>query len=172
MVSPRNLRHRVTVLAAVLSLLIAASFFLMSTPALAQSQGSQTSAPPQQETPPEAGGPQGSTSPIAVPKKKEEPPPPPKPKVKNPEGLGDYSLQVSVPLVNVPVLVTTHHGEFIPGLQKDNFRITEDGVPQKKTNFLQAEAPITAVLLVEFASTNYSFIHEMLNNAYGFAQSL
>src|SRR5207302_7818715 len=150
MVSPRNLRHRVTVLAAVLSLLIAASFFLMSTPALAQSQGSQTSQPSQQETPPEAGGPQGSTSPIAVPKKKEEPPPPPKPKVKNPEGLGDYTLQVAVPLVNVPVLVTTHNGEFIPGLQKDNFRVTEDGVPQKISNFQQGEAPITAVILVDF----------------------
>ena len=172
MVSPRNLRRRVTVFAAVAGLLIAASFFLMSAPALAQTQGSPTSAPPQQETPPEAGGPQGSTSPIAVPKKKEEPPPPPKPKVKNPEGLGDYSLQVSVPLVNVPVLVTTHGGEFIPGLQKDNFRVSEDGVPQKITNFQQAEAPITAVLLVEFASTNYSFIYDMLNNAYGFAQSL
>ena len=172
MVSPRNLRRRVTVFAAVAGLLVAASFFLMSAPAFTQTQSSQAPAPPQQETPPEAGGPQGSTSPIAVPKKKEEPPPPPKPKVKNPEGLGDYSLQVSVPLVNVPVLVTTHGGEFIPGLQKDNFRITEDGVPQKITNFQQAEAPITAVLLVEFASTNYSFIYDMLNNAYGFAQSL
>ena len=74
--------------------------------------------------------------------------------------------------MNVPVLVTTHNGEFIPGLQKDNFRVTEDGVPQKISNFQQAEAPITAVLLVEFASTNYRFIYDMLNNAYGFAQSL
>src|SRR5256885_5195083 len=142
MISARNLRRRVTVFAAVLGCLIAFCFFLLTPSALAQTQGSQTPSqtpsPPQQETPPEAGGPQGSTSPIAVPKKKEEPPPPPKPKVKNPEGLGDYSLQVSVPLVNVPVLVTTHHGEFIPGLQKDNFRVTEDGVPQKVTNFQQA----------------------------------
>jgi VWFA-related protein len=171
MISPRNLGRRVTVFAAVLSLIIA-NFFVVSARSFAQTQGTQPSPPPQQEAPPEAGGPQGSTSPIAVPKKKEEPPPPPKPKVKNPEGLGDYSLQVAVPLVNVPVLVTTHNGEFIPGLQKDNFRITEDGVPQKISNFQQGEAPITAVLLVEFASTNYSFIYDMLNNAYGFAQSL
>src|SRR5438067_13832597 len=102
MVSPRNLGHRVTVFAAVAGLLLAASLFLMAAPTLAQTQGSPTSAPPQQVTPPEAGGPQGSTSPIAVPKKKEEPSRPPKPKVENPEGLGDYSLQVSVPLVNVP----------------------------------------------------------------------
>src|SRR5919109_646983 len=171
MISPRNLGRRVTVFAAVLSLIIA-NFFVVSARSFAQTQGTHPSPPPQQEAPPEAGGPQGSTSPIAVPKKKEEPPPPPKPKVKNPEGLGDYSLQVAVPLVNVPVLVTTHNGEFIPGLQKDNFRITEDGVPQKISNFQQGEAPITAVLLVEFASTNYSFIYDMLNNAYGFAQSL
>src|SRR5882672_6973951 len=112
-----------------------------------------------QEAPPEAGGPQTDVGPYAIPKKKEEPPPPPPPaKPKKVEGIPDYSIRVDVPLVNVDVLVTTKDGQFIPGLQKDNFRVLEDGVQQPVSNFNVSEAPITAVLLVEFASTNYYFM--------------
>jgi VWFA-related protein len=48
----------------------------------------------------------------------------------------------------------------------------EDGVPQNITNFNQATAPITAVLLVEFASTNYSFVRDAVIASYTFAQTL
>jgi len=86
--------------------------------------------------------------------------------------MPDYSIKVDVPLVNVDVMVTTKSGQFIPGLKKDNFRISEDGVPQTVTNFNQAEAPITAVLLVEFASTNYYFLRDALEAAYTFSSTL
>lgn len=123
---------------------------------------------------PEAGGPQGDIGPIAVPKKTpEEAKPVDRPaKVKNPEGLEDFSLRVNVPLVNVDVSVLTKDGQFIPGLKKENFRVLEDGVPQPITNFNQTEAPITATLLVEFANTNYNFVYDMLNAAYTFTGSL
>ena len=126
------------------------------------------------EAPPEAGGPQGDIGPIAVPKKApEEAKPAEKPaKVKNPEGLEDFSLRVNVPLVNLDVSVLTKDGQFIPGLKKENFRVLEDGVPQPITNFSQTEAPITATLLVEFANTNYNFVYDMLNAAYTFTGSL
>jgi VWFA-related protein len=126
----------------------------------------------QQAPPPAAGGPEGDIGPTAIPKKKETPPEAPPPKPKTPEGVPDYSLRVDVPVVNVDVTVRTDKGDFIPGLKKENFRILEDGVQQNVNNFTQSEAPITAVLLVEFASTNYNFIYDMLNNAYGFASSL
>src|SRR4029077_17878654 len=114
-----------------------------------------------QEPPPEAGGPQTDVGPYAIPKKREEPPPPPPPaKPKKVEGIPDYSIKVDVPVVNVDVLVTTKDGQFIPGLKKDNFRVMEDGVQQSLTNFNISEGPITAVLLVEFASTNYYFMVE------------
>jgi VWFA-related protein len=126
-----------------------------------------------QEAPPEAGGPQADVGPYAVPKKKDEPPPlPPPEKPKKVEGMPDYSIRVDVPLVNVDVLVTTKDGQFIPGLKKDNFRVLEDGVQQSVTNFNISEAPITAVLLVEFASTNYYFMVDALNASYSFANSL
>ena len=128
--------------------------------------------PNKQDTPPAAGGPQNDVGPYVVPKKKEEPPAPPPEKPKKIEGMPDYSIKVDVPLVNLDVLVTTKDGQFIPGLHKDNFKIIEDGVEQKVSNFNQSEAPITAVLLVEFASTNYYFMVDALNASYAFANTL
>src|SRR2546422_7799809 len=119
--------------------------------------------PNQQDTRPAAGGPQNDVGPYVVPKKKEEPPAPPPERPKKIEGMPDYSIKVDVPLVSLDVLVTTKDGQFIPGLHKDNFKIIEDGVEQKVSNFNQSEAPITAVLLVEFASTNYYFMVDALN---------
>lgn len=149
------------------------SLTVQAVPARGQDQGSAPSSPGLQQTPPpEAGGPQTDVGPYAVPKKKEEPPPPPPDKPKKIEGMPDYSIKVDVPLVNVDVLVTAKDGQFIPGLKRDNFRILEDGTPQTVSNFSQAEAPITAVLMVEFASTNYYFMVDALNAAYNFAGTL
>ena len=129
---------------------------------------------PKQDVPAEAGGPGESASPYSIPKKREDAPPAPPPPAaaKKVEGLPDYSLKVNVPLVNVDVLVTSKSGQFIPGLKKENFRVLEDGVPQSVANFNVSQAPITAVLLVEFASTNYVFMVQALQASYAFANTL
>jgi VWFA-related protein len=150
----------------------------LAPPATAQDKSQQPPANPapanpnQQDTPPAAGGPQSDTGPYVVPKKKEEPPAPPPEKPKKIEGMPDYSIKVDVPLVNLDVLVTTKDGQFIPNLKKDNFKIFEDGQPQTISNFNQSAAPITAVLLVEYASTNYNYMYEALNASYNFAATL
>lgn len=149
-----------------------------------QSQPSQTPASPpaatqdtgkpKQDVPADAGGPSDNVGPYAIPTKKPDdaaPTPPPIP-TKKAEDLPDYSLKVNVPLVNVNVMVTTKDGQFIPGLKKENFRIAEDGVPQTVTQFGVSEAPITAVLLVEFASTTWPMLVDALNASYAFASSL
>jgi VWFA-related protein len=135
-----------------------------------------SNAPNQDQNSPEAGGPGGDNGSIALPKKKENeppPPPPPEPTVKNPQGLQNFSLRVDVPVVTVDVgvlLQKTH--QFVPNLKQDNFRVYENGVPQQLIGFNRTQAPITAVLLCEFASTNYWFIYDMQNAAYAFAQQL
>jgi VWFA-related protein len=154
-------------------------FILVAGPSLsarAQDQG-QTPAnqnPNQQEAPPEAGGPNSDSGPYAIPKKGEEAPPPPPPpsRPKKIEGMPDYSIHVDVPLVTVPVLVTTKDGQFIPNLKKENFRIYEDGAPQTINDFKVEEAPITAVMLVEFASTTYPLLIDALRASYSFANTL
>jgi VWFA-related protein len=127
---------------------------------------------PQSQAPPESGGPQGDVGPYAIPKKKEEPPPPPPVKPKKIEGMGDYSIQISVPLVDVPVIVTTKDGQFISSLKKENFKVYEDGVQQTISNFSISDAPITAVLLVEFADIFYGITIETLQASSSFTQSL
>jgi VWFA-related protein len=139
-----------------------------------QDQGSQDNGKPKQDAPAESGGPGGDMGPYAIPKKntEETPPPPPPPTPKKVEGLPDYSIRVNAPLVNVDVLVTTKSGQFVPGLKQENFRLYEDGTPQTISNFSVSKAPITAVLLVEYASTNYSFMIQALQASYAFANTL
>jgi VWFA-related protein len=139
----------------------------------AQDQGSSAPAKGQTDAPDAAGGPQSDVGPYAIPKKKDEPPPPPPPeKPKKIEGMPDYSIHVDVPVVEVPVMVTTKDGEFISSLKQENFRISEDGTPQKISNFTISQAPITAVLLVEFAAGDYFFMGDILHASYSFVSAL
>ena len=113
------------------------------------------------------------------PKKKEEPPPPAPEKPKKIDNMPDYSIKVEVPLVTLDVLVTTKDGQTIPGLRQENFKIFEDGQQQTIASFNQTKAPITAVLLVEFAASplfhqlqQYYYMYDALNAAYTFASTL
>jgi len=165
---PSASRKRVTLLALVLVWMAAATFL-----AAAQSTSQQPPANPnQQDAPPAAGGPQNDVGPYVIPKKKEEPPPPAPERPKKIENMPDYSIHVDVPVVNLDVLVTTKDGQTIPGLKPENFKIMEDGAPQKISTFNQTEAPITAVLLVEYASTNLRYMYDALNASYTFASGL
>ena len=155
-------------LAFVLTLTAGAGFL-----AWAQNSSQQPPANPnQQDAPPEAGGPQDEVGPYVIPKKKDEPPPPAPEKPKKIENMPDYSIRVDVPVVNLDVLVTTKDGQTVPGLKADNFKIMEDGAPQKIATFNQTEAPITAVLLVEYAATNLGYMYDALNASYTFASGL
>src|SRR3954468_9573018 len=154
--------------------MMAAAVLLPSQDAPAQSGAQTPSTQKPSETPPaEAGGPTGDVGSIAVPKKKSEPPPLKEPKVKNPPEIGNYSVRKDVALVSLDVQVKTKEGMFVPNLKPQNFRILEDGVPQQVKDFkVQDDLPITAVLLVEFGSTNYYFMVDALRASYTFASTL
>jgi VWFA-related protein len=160
---------------------LAVSLLLISAiaPVFAQDQSQappQDNGKPKQEVPAEAGGPTDNIGPYSIPKKNpEEAPPPPPPPVSpaKVEGMPDYSIKVNVPLVNVDVMVSLKsNGQFVPGLKKENFQLFEDGSPQQITNFGISKAPITAVLLVEFGDTRYSFMIDALRASYAFANTL
>lgn len=86
------------------------------------------------------------------------PPPGQAPKVppQKPE-QGGLSISVEVPIVTMDVVATTQHGDIITGLKRENFRLTEDGVPQTVTNFGPTEAPITMVIVMEFSARYYGY---------------
>jgi len=150
--------------------------------AQAQTSGQQSQQPSSQQQPadqaaPEAGGPNADNGVIALPKKKDSdeapPPAPAAPKFKNPENFPTTSLRVEVPEVTVDVgvlLEKTH--QFVPGLRPENFRVFEDGVQQHIEGFKRTEAPITVLLLCEYAARGYMFRVDMLNSAWAFTQQL
>ena len=186
MYSEKHFKHLIispavlsTLAAAIITLVV--SVFLFTVPGRAQSSSSSQSTSQSQpnqgqqgQMPAEAGGPAGESSPIAVPKKKdpEEAPPPPRPK---PADIPEFSLHVDVPVVTVDARVVQKDGQPIKlpvDVAKDHFKIWEDGVPQQIQSVTLSKAPITAVLLVEFASTNYAFMYDALNASYMFASNL
>ena len=145
-----------------------------------QSQGQASPSPTpsaqqDQQSTGEAGGPGGDIGPIAVPKKKVDEAPKKEDLPKAPqkvEGMPNFSMHVTSQIVTVDVGVLTKEGMFVPGLKKEMFRVLEDGVPQTITMFNQTQAPITAVMLVEFASNFYPFEYDAIYGSYVFASTL
>ena len=137
----------------------------------------QTTAKPPAPAAPDEAGPQVDNGSVIIKKKKEgeDAPPPPAPdreKIKNPNGE-TYSLRVDVPIVSLDVNVIldkTH--QFVPGLRPANFLVLEDGVEQQVQSVRMTQKPITAVMLLEFASTSWSYIRDMQNASVGFYRSL
>src|SRR6266849_10969729 len=98
-------------------------------------------------------GPQGGAPP--PPQQQQNPASPPAQTPAQQPPQAGVTIAVDVPIVTLDVVATTQHGDIIPGLKKENFRILDDGVPQTITNFSPTEAPITMVLLLEFSSRGY-----------------
>ena len=60
-----------------------------------------------------------------------------------------YSLRVPVELVLVPVTVEDGDGKLIAGLQKEDFQLLEEGVPQPITYFSSDPVPLSAVIMID-----------------------
>jgi Ca-activated chloride channel family protein len=102
------------------------------------------------------GGPKREeTDTVVGPKKQPEPkkrrPTPKKPAGDKPED--NFTLSVEIELINLDVVVTDKRGNFIPNLAQKNFRVYEDKIEQKITNFGPTIAPLTVVMLIEFGRT-------------------
>lgn len=78
--------------------------------------------------------------------------------------------------VNVDVAVLDPRGRFIPNIPAGNFRILEDGVPQKLTGYATGEAPMTICMVIEFSNRYQSYWsygwQETLTASYGFLETL
>jgi Ca-activated chloride channel homolog len=78
--------------------------------------------------------------------------------------------------VNVDVAVLDNRGRFIPNIPPGNFRILEDGVPQKVSGFNKGEAPMTVCLVIEFSNLFQGYWtwgwQETLTASYGFLETL
>jgi Ca-activated chloride channel homolog len=69
-----------------------------------------------------------------------------------------YTLAIDVDLINVNVAVSDPFGKYLVDLKKDNFRIFEDKVEQKITNFSPVDAPFCIGLLLD---TSFSAVDKL-----------
>src|SRR5689334_19072096 len=60
-----------------------------------------------------------------------------------------YNLRVPVELVLVPVTVENEDGKLVSGLQKENFVIREQGVPQNINYFSADPFPLSVAVLID-----------------------
>jgi Ca-activated chloride channel homolog len=65
------------------------------------------------------------------------------------------NIRVTVDRVNVGVIVTDSRGAFVQGLQRNDFRLLDDGVEQPVTDFLSIDEPAQVLLLVEAGPAVY-----------------
>lgn len=100
-------------------------------------------------------GPQGGSPPPPQQQPNPNAPKPPDNSQQPPQS--GVSISVDVPIVTLDVVATTQHGDIIPNLKRENFRILDDGVPQSITGFAPTEAPITMVVLMEFSGRAYGW---------------
>lgn len=74
-----------------------------------------------------------------------------------PSKISRPTYKVDATLVNVDVLVTDDSGRVLTGLKRGNFRILDNGSPQKVVDFAPTSAPITVVVLMEYSAASYSY---------------
>jgi Ca-activated chloride channel family protein len=73
----------------------------------------------------------------------------------------DVNESVSVQVVQINALVFDRSGKFVSGLRPEQFRVVEDGVPQKVLHFAAEEAPLEIVIAVDISASMGHAVEEL-----------
>lgn len=65
------------------------------------------------------------------------------------------TIRIQVERVNVGVIVTDAHGQFVEGLRREDFHLFDNGAEQPLTDFATIEEPAQVVLLIEAGPAVY-----------------
>jgi len=63
--------------------------------------------------------------------------------------------------VSVPVSVSDREGRYISGLEKDDFRIYQDGKEQKVTFFATEDEPVSVALLIDTSESTKGVLNNI-----------
>ncbi len=90
-----------------------------------------------------------------------------------PSKKGDVqTIQVQVEMVSLPVVVTTRDGRRVTDLQKDDFEVYEDKVPQKIEGFSATDEPVTIVFALDCSGSMERKLARVQNEAIRFVNLL
>ncbi len=86
------------------------------------------------------------------------------------ESTGRFAVDVETIVVNV--LVTDRNGKPLLGLQKENFRVFEDGVEQEIQNFFPVDAPFSVGLLLDTSLSTVGKLSRIQDSAIEFLDQI
>jgi VWFA-related protein len=87
------------------------------------------------------------------------------------EPEGDV-VKVETDLVTIPVTVYDRNGIYVPGLQKKDFKIFEDGKEQQVAYFATSDKPFTVILMLDTSPSTTYKIEEIRSAARAFVDQL
>jgi VWFA-related protein len=82
----------------------------------------------------------------------------------------EFTFSDNVNLVLLDASVKDPHAGYVPGLQKENFRVTDDGKPQVITQFASVDSPVTLGLVVDNSGSMRTKRDEVLQAGLAFAR--
>ncbi|HKG59801.1 MAG TPA: VWA domain-containing protein [Pyrinomonadaceae bacterium] len=89
-----------------------------------------------------------------------------------PEPEDAETLKTDTDLVTVPIIATNRDGLYITDLSQEEFKISEDGVPQEIAFFGKVAAPFHVVLMLDTSSSTKDHLRQIQNAAFTFVQQL
>ena len=90
-----------------------------------------------------------------------------------PEEISENEVvSINTTLVTVPASVMDRNGRFIPDLNKEDFRIFENGVEHQVAYFATVETPFTVVLMLDTSSSTWSKLGQIRDAALAFVDQL
>ena len=81
-------------------------------------------------------------------------------------------IRVNTTLITIPVSVTDRDGRYIPNLQKQDFRIWEDGVEQDVAFFQSVDKPFSVVLMLDTSPSTQFRLEDIQDAAISFVDQL
>lgn len=89
-----------------------------------------------------------------------------------PKPADPQAIQVQVEMVSLPVVVTTRDGRRITDLEKEDFEVFEDKVPQKIAGFAATDEPISIALALDCSGSMERKLALVQNEAIRFVNLL
>jgi Ca-activated chloride channel homolog len=81
-------------------------------------------------------------------------------------------IRVNTTLVTIPVSVMDRDGRYVPNLQKDEFRLWEDGVEQEVAFFQSVDKPFSVVLMLDTSPSTQFRLEDIQDAAISFVNQL
>src|SRR5690242_18104101 len=81
-------------------------------------------------------------------------------------------IKVNTSLVTIPVSVMDRDGRYVPNLQKEEFRVWEDGVEQEVAFFQSVDKPFSVVLMLDTSPSTQFRLEDIQDAAISFINQL